>query len=465
MSEIIVHFSVSQLGTLVVLTGLALLLSSLMTMSHWLIHRRFLSGLFYLCLTVLFGYYLWLTAVLLINFRAAIFTVRTWYMDWFALVCLVIAAGCMWGTSWRQVLPLVPTLIICLPVVTNVFGRWVWVTALIFAICYLFAVSFQEWYTLRHQPSVFNIKYVLDKFEHGVLFVNARGVTQLVNRTMENLMHRLGFQSLIRLDTLLERLSEIAENGSEEMSFENPWRVREQDGTVWLLYSQPIRTGKWKGMGLYATDISDYLELSHSLAKEIQGLQERQDHLAAQTTRLDKALSQRMLLNTRSQIHDTLAQKISFIHRFLEDGVNDASRLAKLREMLVNLPQELNPERVNTTPEAWLSTLKEIAEIVGLSLSVSGSLPSDPSKAKIFMQVAQEGITNVLIHSDADAVDLVLREEPTQYVLQLSNPGGTGMPVTYGQGLSGLEEVLEMVGGRLIVNSGKSFTLTARLPR
>ncbi|MDU5269546.1 MAG: ATP-binding protein, partial [Varibaculum cambriense] len=216
---------------------------------------------------------------------------------------------------------------------------------------------------------------------------------------------------------------------------------------------------------MIALDVSKYMSLSQELSDEIDSFQERQKQLAQETARLEEALTKRLVLRTRSSIHDTISQRISFVHRFLEDGVADEERLVQLQELLAKLPTDLSHDRAVIPAAVWLATLQDLASSAQLDLQISGDLPAGEDRALLFMQVLREGITNVLIHTTSTEMTARMWEDAHSYWLEVSNPGVVTTTPAYGTGLSGLEARLESAGGSLAILTTPGFTLRARLPR
>ena len=90
----------------------------------------------------------------------------------------------------------------------------------------------------------------------------------------------------------------------------------------------------------------------------------------------------------------------------------------------------------------------------------------DPERAQVMLRCAQEIITNTVKH--AEAQNLWLRVEQDDYALTLhAHDDGRGAgSFACGNGLTGMRERLETLGGRLELNpnSGRGFSLTAALP-
>lgn len=91
---------------------------------------------------------------------------------------------------------------------------------------------------------------------------------------------------------------------------------------------------------------------------------------------------------------------------------------------------------------------------------------SDSRRAHVLFRCVQEATTNALKHADARRLWVEFRRDGKDIVLQIRDDGRGGCTGSAGNGLAGMRERLEAVGGSLaIVNMpGRGFALMARLP-
>ena len=479
MSTLLYSLTPAQLAAGTALMILGSLASCILTMSQWFIHRRRLATVFLFSIAVLLSFYAWAFAVVLIHSQAGIFILNDRHFGWFVVVCLGLGLVLLLTTYRYAVIPFLVTLTAFLPPILDIGGAWVLLAAGAFSTSWLCVQVWREGQLLRRDLSPFSIKEALDRLEHGVLFADSRGHSQLVNTAMDRLLESLGLTSLSRYDKLGAQLRQIAIDKvtapadgarndvlSQESNEGNAiFRITDPKGRTWMLERARIADGRRSWTQLLASDVSEYMVLSQALSDEIEELQVRQRKLALETARLNEALSKRLVLKTRSSIHDTIAQRISFVHRLLEDDVLDDGRLAQLQRLLVNLPTDLSHNRAQIPAQVWLSTLRELAVAVELDLRIYGNLPAEDDKAHLFVQVLREAITNVLIHTASNQMEARFWEDTRGYWLEVSNPGVVSADPAYGTGLSSLGSRLEAAGGSLSVSTKPCFTLRARLPR
>ncbi|MFW5727351.1 MAG: PAS domain S-box protein [Spirochaetia bacterium] len=93
---------------------------------------------------------------------------------------------------------------------------------------------------------------------------------------------------------------------------------------------------------------------------------------------------------------------------------------------------------------------------------------TDETLATQLYHIAQEAITNAKRHGDADEVEIVLKEEDSEYFLQIRDDGnGIERHKTQGLGLRIMEFRSNIVNGRLsiIENEDKGTTVICRVPK
>lgn len=479
MSALFYSLSPALLAAGTALMIIGSLEACLLTMSQWFIHRRPLATGFLLSVAVLMSFYTWGFAVTIINSQAGIFVLYDYYFGWFVVICLGLGLALLKTTYRFAAAPLLVFLTALLPPIVGFGGKWVLLAAGTFSTTWLGVQVWREWQLLQHDLSPFSIKEALDRPEHGVLFSDSRGHNKLANSSMERLLDTLNLTSLTRYDTLASQLRQLATDkiipaytttegaNEEETTTDTPanFRINAPQGRTWMLNRTQLADKGHILTQLIALDVSKYMSLSQELSDEIDSFQERQKQLAQETARLDEALTKRLVLRTRSSIHDTISQRISFVHRFLEDGVSDDQRLAQLQALLAKLPTDLSHDRAMIPATVWLDSLQDLATAAQLDLNISGELPVEENRALLFVQVLREGITNVLIHTTSTEMTARMWEDTHSYWLEVSNPGVVTTTPAYGTGLSGLEARLESAGGSLTIVTTPGFTLRARLPR
>jgi two-component system NarL family sensor kinase len=191
------------------------------------------------------------------------------------------------------------------------------------------------------------------------------------------------------------------------------------------------------------------------------------------------------------EIHDTLAQGLAGIALQLETAdallennsdpqrarlaVNQALSLARenleeARRSVLDL--RAAPLEGHTLGEALeaLSEMTSSQNKIQVAYQVTGSNQPLPARVEVGLyRMAQEALSNVVRHANADQAVLRLTITPTQAELVIEDDGRGFDPLQLAEGhfgLIGLNERARLLGGRLNLNSspGQGTRLTARVP-
>jgi len=190
------------------------------------------------------------------------------------------------------------------------------------------------------------------------------------------------------------------------------------------------------------------------------------------------------------EIHDTIAQNLTGIVTQLQavtDTTDDVASRAHVmraadlaREALGEARrsvQGLLPLRLDSTDvvEALTHLTRDWsgATRIDADLVVTGAVePLHPDIEATVLRVAQEALTNVSKHADADRVGVTLSYTDDELVLDVRDdgagfdPGATPIPAGHGVGLHGMRQRAARVAGELVVESepGGGTAISLRVP-
>lgn len=129
-------------------------------------------------------------------------------------------------------------------------------------------------------------------------------------------------------------------------------------------------------------------------------------------------------------------------------------------------------EAVSTLRDMPVVNLRELLEIairdiprLTISLEVEEELQlDDVNTAEVLLRLVQESITNTLKHTDAHQANITVCKEPDQVTLRYSDSGGGCQELEPGNGITGMRERVQRLGGELLIESSPTFSLTAIVP-
>ncbi len=147
-------------------------------------------------------------------------------------------------------------------------------------------------------------------------------------------------------------------------------------------------------------------------------------------------------------------EKIDQCHALSKLLLNDVREsVSRLREMPVVNLQELLAMTLRDTPN------------LNICLEVQDSLQvDDVNTAEALLRLVQEAVTNTLKHSDANRVTIEVMLENEKIILSYSDNGGGCETLEAGNGLTGMRERIERLGGYLEIKSRPNLTLRAVTP-
>lgn len=121
-----------------------------------------------------------------------------------------------------------------------------------------------------------------------------------------------------------------------------------------------------------------------------------------------------------------------------------------------------------------LENAREVLTASGAACALSiAALPTDAAVRSALASVVREATTNILRHSEAQAVSIALAERAGDWVLEIENDGAhpagdaaaAGDPAPAGSGLAGLRDRLAAVGGTVVADAaGHRFSVRATVP-
>ncbi len=228
-------------------------------------------------------------------------------------------------------------------------------------------------------------------------------------------------------------------------------------------------------------------ELRRTASEKITQEKQIQDNLRVYARMISQAQEAERKRVAR-ELHDETAQALVVVSRHLEDLAVGKGKLSahqireevrKILEGVRHFSQELRPsilDDLGLIPAVkWLASDLTNSHGVPVKTEVSGTQHQlDPQTELMLFRITQEALTNVRKHAQASQVDISI--EYTEKMLTLIiNDNGQGfisrekladLAVKGKLGLLGMQERVELMGGRLTIESepGKGTTLRIEVP-
>lgn len=198
-------------------------------------------------------------------------------------------------------------------------------------------------------------------------------------------------------------------------------------------------------------------------------------HLLATHSLLEESARDRERLRLARELHDVAGHKLTALKLQLAMLARDPAGAPPAVKIAASLADELLGDIRGVVGQMrqndGLDLRRAIEELAApiprpkVHLDLSEDTRVDNiGQAQVLLRVAQEGLTNAARHSSAENVWLRLARDGNRLVLEIRDDGRGAKSLRMGNGLSGMCERLDDLGGGIEFNSVKGFRLNAWLP-
>jgi len=181
-------------------------------------------------------------------------------------------------------------------------------------------------------------------------------------------------------------------------------------------------------------------------------------------------------LRIARELHDVIGHQLTALSLELEvashhvggDGLHHVMRARDAAKTLLsdvrNAVGELRSPGAGLT--GTLRALVEDLPTLDVSMRILEETEVDDERALAIVRCVQEIVTNTLRHAHADQLWVTVRTTPKEMTVEARDDGRGATSVMPGNGLVGMRERVEGLGGTLVVDSapGQGFRVTARIP-
>ena len=198
---------------------------------------------------------------------------------------------------------------------------------------------------------------------------------------------------------------------------------------------------------IYAIDVTEEERLIEKIEQVNEELTVKNGELNASLAQLQEVAQNKALVDMQARVHDTIGQRLSILHRYLESNDSDPEKLEQVVSLLHDITADLD-SHAQPNPQAELDSIKNAFSLIGIDIVVSGLLPDDPAVAAGYTRIIREASTNAVKHGLAKKVSVDIRETSEGRTLSISNDGvAASERIRFGTGLPGMNETAKSFGG------------------
>lgn len=327
---------------------------------------------------------------------------------------------------------------------------------------------------LGRQPSPLSCVDALDVLPEGVLYADGHGRVAFMNDRMRSCLHELGapvdLSSADDIAAFIVQAGRGLRGNETGAAPEDPYealrrlRVIMPKGSALLFDVVHVSLGARPCRCVTAADVTEEESLNRAIAHNNDLLATANRELAASLADVRAVARADAVRKMRSRVHDTIGQKLSILHRYLEKSDPSAAELAQVKELLRDITHDIAVAD-EVDPVAELASIVDAFSLVGCALVVKGTLPRERRLARAVVDIVRESATNAVKHGQAARVDVAISLTSEACTLTVSNNGAPAPShLTEGLGVPGMRAAAEEVGGTFEVVSTSPFSLRARLP-
>ena len=266
------------------------------------------------------------------------------------------------------------------------------------------------------------VPYFISIIRFGDIWTLADGISLLIGLTCAILLYRY---TAIH-DSLIEQFKKSRDDSIELNSL-----LQEKNHTLIQKQNAEIYAATLKERNRIAREIHD--NVGHLLSRSI-----------LMSGALKATNKESMLTPNIQVLEDTLTAAMDTIRNSVHDLHN---RSVDLYETLNSLIEEFHYCDIS------------------LDYDIQSEVPADMKYA--YIMIAKEGLSNIIKHSNATSVNMIVREHPSLYQFILQDNGKTfrSMATTSGLGLVSIKERIDALGGHLQISTETGFRIFITLPK
>ncbi len=386
---------------------------------------------------------------------------------WIDLANAVLGLVLMAAKRKPAMLPEVALLALCTPQVITALGTQCVYLFIVDAAFFLFRTSAALMLDVRHftgSISMLSVVDALDRLPDGIVWADGNRRILYMNDVMRARLTDLGFATdLSETSTLWADLEAQAESGCGAVLPEGI-RIAMPSGQTCLFARDVVTLRGTECRRLVAIDVTEEEALNTQLERANQLLAAENIELRESLARVQAVARDEAIVRMKARVHDTIGQRLSILHRFLESENPSPEALDDITKLVGNILDDLtdadSPDR-----SSQLSSIVRAFSLIGIEVRVTGTLPQASEVAEAFVRIVREAATNAAKHGQAKLVNVEMVPHAGSHSLRIVNDG-TPAPksIHEGSGLPGMRAAAEEIGATFRISSRSPFTIEVKTP-
>lgn len=287
-----------------------------------------------------------------------------------------------------------------------------------------------------------SIKKAIDLSETGILLLNKHGEIIMINNIMQEILSAVN----IRKDFI----ESIKKHSTSKVGVDYLMKV--QDKIYIFVVNE--RSGE-----ILAEDITNEYNLQKAVDNQNKEIEKNNEKIIEMINNIEKVEKEKELQRLKSVFHDTLGYKLSILHQYLIQNGKSNMSFNDMKWMMEDVLKNIESENVSKKD---LIEMINIYKNVGVNIIINGELPKDDKKAKIFIEIIREAITNAIKHANSNEIVINMSIIGEKNSMVITNNGTLPKnKIIENDGIKGMRKKLAEIKGNLNITTKDGFKIEA----
>ena len=387
---------------------------------------------------------------------------------WASLGIVCLGAALAIAHRKPSMIPEVTLLALCTPPVIDALGQKAAYLLIIDAAFFLFRTTTSLALDLRHlASSVTKLSMIdaIDKLPEDIMWINEKHRILYMNDAMRSRLTALGFATdLSETGQLWAELERIARIQGAPLTC-NEVRIELPTGQTMLFRRDAVKLRSTACRRLMAIDVTEEESINADIQRTNSLLEAANEELRDSLDRIQEVAKNEAIVAMKARIHDTIGQRLSILHRFLEAPNPSPEALAEVTRLARGIIDDLD-DAADPDSTSQLEAIVQAFALSDVAVNVQGTLPEASKEADALVHIVREAATNAVKHAQARRIDVRLFAGDQAVAMTVTNDGtGTAHVITPGSGIPGMRQAAQHAGLEFRVAALNPFTLEITRPR
>ena len=402
---------------------------------------------------------------MLIRLRSTTVAIEPLLWTSLAIACLGLALAFIHHKL--AMAPEIALLALCSPPAIDVLGQHAIYLFIADAAFFAFRVSLSLAYSTHHvSSSVTKLSIVdaLDKLPEGVVWANEKRRILYMNDAMRARLTALGFSTdLSETSGLWTQLGDISRRQGMPFASQSV-RIELPTGQLVLFTRDSVNLRGSTCWRMTAIDVTEEESINAEIAQMNGLLEAANRELRESLAHVQEVARNEALVRMKARVHDTIGQRLSILHRFLEAENPSAEALAEVARLTRGIVDDLS-QPVEPDSASQLSSIVRAFSLSNVTVNIQGTLSESPSEADALVRIVREAATNAVKHARAQHIDVRLFPAESPIAMSISNDGAPATSViVLGNGIPGMQRAAAEAGLEFRIASRCPFTIEIQRP-